>query len=358
MSRCWFSLTPNRTDPIVHEFIDLRTKRKETLKVTGDSNYGIATVHDQDVIIFAISQWIEAKQKGLEPSRRIYFTPYQYFAWTNKAPHGTAYARLGDSLHRLKTTNIETTIRNINTGKAKTKQFSWISEWGTVEEDGKVRGVEVVLAEWLFESIQDFHVLTLDKRYFAIPGTVERWLYLYARKASGNANGRWKESFKSLYEKSASQQPYKHYAHALRKLVEKNNLPGLRLAREVSLGGQDMLLMEQTEKRTPAVAKQEHQLPLIETTPLEEAWENVFAMLCKQLGQATADSWLKRLYLVGLSDGTLTFRADSKFIADTVKSQYEHKLKTAWRSLGHEVTALHIDCQKTKSAVKTLNGVC
>ena len=346
MSRCWFSLTPNRTDPIVHEFIDLRTKRKETLTVTGDSNYGIATVHDQDVIIFAISQWIEAKQKGLEPSRRIYFTPYQYFAWTNKAPHGTAYARLGDSLHRLKTTNIETTIRNINTGKAKTKQFSWISEWGTVEEDGKVRGVEVVLAEWLFESIQDFHVLTLDKRYFAIPGTVERWLYLYARKASGNANGRWKESFKSLYEKSASQQPYKHYAHTLRKLVEKNNLPGLRLAREVSLGGQDMLLMEQTEKRTTAVAKQEQQLPLIEATPLEEAWENVFSILCKQLGKATADSWLRPLQFAGVNDGVLTYIAPTKFLGDWVQSHYASRLCSAWEATGHEVKALAIETRR------------
>ncbi len=226
MSRCWFSLTPNRIDPIEHEFVNLKTKQVETVRITGSSEHGIATIHDQDLIIFAISQWIEGKRLGMELTRRICFTPYQFFTWMNKAPHGTAYTRLKEALHRLKTTNIETTIRSENNRRDRVKQFSWISEWEMTEEDGKVRGVEVVLAEWLFESIQDFHVLTLDKRYFDISGSVERWLYLYAKKATGGPTGSWQESFKKLYEKSASQQAYKHYALALRKLVEKTIFRG------------------------------------------------------------------------------------------------------------------------------------
>ena len=118
----------------------------------------------------------------------------------NREPGGGQYQRLKDALHRLKMTSIQTTIRS-EQGKRSRKrirQFSWISEWEITEEKGEIRGIEVVLAEWLFESIQDFHVLTLDKRYFDISGSVERWLYLYARKATGGPAGVWKETFKSL----------------------------------------------------------------------------------------------------------------------------------------------------------------
>ena len=337
MSRCWFSLTPNRTDAIEHEFVDARTKRTETVRITGSGEHGIATIHDQDLLIFAISQWIDAKRVGLEPTRRISFTPYQFFTWMGKAPQGTAYARLREALHRLKTTNIETTIRSQSARRNRVKQFSWISEWEITEEDGKIRGVEVVLAEWLFESIQDFHVLTLDKRYFDIAGPVERWLYLYARKATGGASGQWKETFRSLYRKSASQQAYKHYANTLRKLVNKNDLPGLRLERRTSADGKDMLCMERTEKRVAVPGTSKEQLVLIERTPLEEAWENALDLLRQQLGDATANSWVKPLHVVSFENGTLTCRAPTKFVASWVESRYLSQMRNAWKAVGYEV---------------------
>jgi plasmid replication initiation protein len=337
MSRCWFSLTPDRTDPIEHEFIDARTKRTETVRITGSGEHGIATIHDQDLLIFVISQWIDAKRVGLEPTRRISFTPYQFFTWMGKAPQGTAYARLREALHRLKTTNVETTIRSQSVRLNRVKQFSWISEWEITEEDGKIRGVEVVLAEWLFESIRDFHVLTLDKRYFGIAGPVERWLYLYASKATGGTSGQWKETFRSLYRKSASQQAYKHYANTLRKLVNKNDLPGLRLERRVSSDGKDMLFMERIEKRIAVKAAAEKQFVLIEQTPLEEAWENALDLLRQQLGEATANSWVKPLHVVKFENATVTYRAPTKFLADWVQSRYLSQLRKAWKAVGYKV---------------------
>lgn len=356
MARNWFSLTPGRTDPIQHEYVDAKTGRTETVRITGSAEHGIATIYDQDLLIFSISQWIDAKRLGMEPSRRIHFTPYQFFSWLNVAPHGTAYARLKDILHRLKMTSIQTTIRS-DTGKRsrnRVRQFSWISEWEITEEQGEVRGIEVVLAEWLFESIRDFHVLTIDKRYFDIPGGVERWLYLYARKATGGANGLWKETFKSLYQKSASQQEYKHYASSLRKLVKKNNLPGLRLEQVSSAQGKDMLLMERTEKRAAVQSKeapaQEIQLALIERTPLEEAWENVLEVMRKHLGAAAVKSWLEVLHLKGHENTMLTFRAPTKFIADWVEANYKYKLKDAWESLGYEVTQITFESAKSRKS--------
>ena len=350
MSRCWFSLTANRTKPIEYQFPNSKTKQTETVRITGSSEHGIATIHDHDLIIFAMSQWIEGKRLGMELTRRISFTPYSFFKWMNKAPHGTAYARLKDALHRLKTTNIETTIRSGNKRRDRIRQFSWISEWEMTEEDGKVSGIEVVLAEWLFESIQNFDVLTLDKRYFDIAGSVERYLYLYARKATGGPTGSWQESFKTLYEKSASQQEYKHYANALRKLVEKNDLPGFNLSRKRSSTGKEMLVMQRTEKRVAFEARAERQPALIERSPLEEAWENVLDMLRRQMGEATVNSWLKPLHVVSFDDGALTLRAPMKFVSEWVDSHYRSRLLAAWKSVGYEVATIRFESPRKKSA--------
>lgn len=356
MARNWFSLTPGRTEAIEHKYEDAKTGQTETVRITGSAEHGIATIHDQDLLIFVMSQWVEAKRLGIEASRRIHFTPYQFFSWLDIEANGTSYRRLKDALHRLKMTSIQTTIRSL-AGKRprnRIRQFSWISEWEITEEQGDVKGVEVVLAEWLFESIQDFHVLTLDKRYFDIPGGVERWLYLYARKATGGANGIWKETFKSLYQKSASQQEFKHYAAALRKLVAKNNLPGLRLEKVNSTLGKDMLLMERTEKRviteSKAPAQPEMQLALIERTPLEDAWENVLEVMRKQIGTDQVKAWLEKLHIVSLEGQTLTFRAPTKFIAEWVENNFKHKLEAAWESIGQPVKAVRIETKAKKAA--------
>lgn len=356
MARCWFSLTPGRTDAIQHEYVDARSGQTETVRITGSAEHGIATIHDQDLLIYAISQWVEAKRRGLEPSRRIHFTPYQFLAWMNREPGGGQYQRLKDALHRLKMTSIQTTVRSEQGKRSRNRirQFSWISEWEITEEKGEIRGIEVVLAEWLFESIQDFHVLTLDKRYFDIPGSVERWLYLYARKATGGPTGVWKETFKSLYQKSASQQEYKHYASTLRKLVKKNDLPGLRLEQVSSAQGKDMLRMERTEKRVVVEATSnpvpEAQLVLIERTPLEEAWENVLEIMRKREGAEQVRAWLERLRLVSLEGETLIYRAPTKFIAQWVETNFKHKLEAAWRSVGQPVGSILIEPGTKKAA--------
>ena len=356
MARCWFSLTAGRTEPIEHQYTDAKTGLSETVRISGGSEHGIATIHDQDLLIFAISQWVEAQRKGLQPSRRIHFTPYQFLAWMNRTPGGGQYQRLKDALHRLKMTSIQTTVRSDSGTRTRNriKQFSWISEWEITEEEGEIRGVEVVLAEWLFESIQDFHVLTIDKRYFDIPGSVERWLYLYARKATGGARGVWKETFKSLYQKSASQQDYKHYASTLRKLVKKNDLPGFRLEQVSSLQGKDMLLMERIEKRQVVESRQpvskEEQIALIEKTPFEDAWENVIEIMDRHLGEAVVNSWVKVLHLVSHEGSTLTYRAPTKFIAETVEAQYKHKLLSAWQTLGYELQTIRFEVKTAKKA--------
>lgn len=356
MARNWFSLKPGRTTPIEHEYLDAKSGLTETVRITGSSELGIATIYDQDLLFFAISQWIEAKRLGLEPSRRIHFTPYQFFSWIDIEPCSSSYARIKDALDRLKMTNIETTVRSEAAKRNRRRRFSWVSEWEITEQSGQVLGVEIVLAEWLFESIRNYHVLTLDKRYFDIPGSFERWLYLYARKATGGRNGTWKESFHSLHQKSASQQDYKHFASTLRKLIEKDNLPGLQLKQVSSVHGKPLLQMERTEKRAihteetkDAIAQDASlQLALIERSPLEEAWENVLELMRKQLGEAEVKSWLEKLQLVGLEQETVLYRAPTKFMADWIETHYKLKLEQSWQASGHPVKKIKVETKPKK----------
>ena len=124
MSRCGFSATAKRTAPIEHAYEDRLSKRKETVRITGTQEYGIATIYDQDVLMFVISQLVDAKSAGMPMSRRVRFTPYQFFGWMNRTPTGSAYQRLRDSLHRLWTATIETTIRSESTRRDRIRQFS------------------------------------------------------------------------------------------------------------------------------------------------------------------------------------------------------------------------------------------
>ena len=188
-----------RTDPIEYAFDDmLASKRTETVRITGTREHGIATIYDQDLLIFVISQLDGSEpRRGCNRARRITFHALPVFRVDRKrTPRAALITRLREALLRLRTTNIETTIRSASTqGGTESSSSRGFPRWAQWRRTEKSAGIEVVLAEWLYESVQDFHVLTLDKRYFDIAGPVERWLYLYARKATGGAVRKWMESF-------------------------------------------------------------------------------------------------------------------------------------------------------------------
>ena len=72
---------------------------------------GCATIFDKDVWIYCISQLMEAINRGRgDVSRTVRFTAYDFLVATNRDTSGRAYERMGDSLSRLRGTNIETNI--------------------------------------------------------------------------------------------------------------------------------------------------------------------------------------------------------------------------------------------------------
>ena len=68
----FFSLAKSRrTAPI-----DFRSGNI-TIRVEGTAEHGIATIWDADVLIWAASQIVEARDAGIRPSRWIHATPYE-----------------------------------------------------------------------------------------------------------------------------------------------------------------------------------------------------------------------------------------------------------------------------------------
>ncbi|HNJ51972.1 MAG TPA: replication initiator protein A, partial [Accumulibacter sp.] len=68
----FFSLAKSRrTAPI-----DFRAGNV-TIRVEGTQEHGIATIWDADILIWAASQIVEARDAGLRPSRLMQATPYE-----------------------------------------------------------------------------------------------------------------------------------------------------------------------------------------------------------------------------------------------------------------------------------------
>ena len=202
-----------------------------SLTVEGVPEHGIATIWDADVLIWAASQIVQARDEGRPTSRLMAATPYEILRFAQRATGRTEYLGLRASLDRLQSTTVLTSIRQA--GK-RMHRFSWINEWQEhVRPDGRSDGIELILPDWFYSGVMDDAlVLTLDPTYFRLTGGIERWLYRLVRKHGGRQRNGWRFDMRDLHLKSGSLQRYRDFALHLRGLVLRQALPGYRLAIE------------------------------------------------------------------------------------------------------------------------------
>jgi plasmid replication initiation protein len=221
MARNWFSLAKQkRVEPIHHTYGD------NWVKITGNPKYGLATIYDNDILLFVISQYMAAVNNGMATGRVFRFTAYEYFKFTGKKRlGGKGYSDLWKSLERLHHTFVETNI-SID-GRQRLHSFSWLSEIKQMREGNAHRGYEIVIPDWLYESVVNKKmVLTLDDGYFDIRGGLERWLYMFARKSSGYQSQGWAESLHSIYLKSGSRSSFVEFKRAVKRIIDKGSILG------------------------------------------------------------------------------------------------------------------------------------
>jgi plasmid replication initiation protein/predicted DNA-binding transcriptional regulator AlpA len=199
------------------------------IRVEAVPEHGMATIWDADVLIWAASQIVEARDAGLKTSRLMAATPYEILTFVGRGTSVRDYDRLKAALDRLQSTTVMTSIRQPT--ERRRHRFSWINEWKeTADVHGNARGLELILPDWFYTGVlNEALVLTIDRAYFDLTGGLERWLYRLVRKHGGRQEGGWSFDLVHLHAKSGSLSPLKHFAYDLREIVHRQTLPGYRL---------------------------------------------------------------------------------------------------------------------------------
>jgi plasmid replication initiation protein len=221
MERPFFSLAKKpRFAPIEYNVGDV------WVEVSANSKFGLATIWDADILIWASTQVTEALDHGMPASRTIRFHPHNLLKSVRRQTGGEHYRRLRAALDRLTHTAVRTNIRA--EGKKNSASFHWLESWSEVsdEKTGETIGMTMTLPDWLFDGIMmKGGVLTIHEDYFLLTGGIERWLYRVARKHAGHQEGGWQFTMRQLYEKSGSTSRFSDFALDVRKIVEQNSLP-------------------------------------------------------------------------------------------------------------------------------------
>ena len=212
-----------------------------TIRVEATPEHGMATIWDADVLVWAASQIVEARDAGLRTSRLMAATPYEILTFIGRGVSRRDYDRLKAALDRLQSTTIATSIRQPN--ERRMHRFSWINEWKErVDGRGRPLGVELILPDWFYAAVMDDAlVLTIDRTYFDLTGGLERWLYRIVRKHAGRQSAGWSFEVPHLHVKSGSLSPLKRFAFELRAIVRRQALPGYALKLAPGRFGRELL---------------------------------------------------------------------------------------------------------------------
>ncbi len=221
MERPFFSLSKKpRLTPIEYRVGNV------WVEVSANPKFGMATIWDADILIWASTQITEALDRGMNPGRTIHFHPYNLLHAIRRSAGGADYQRLRAALERLTHTAVRTNIRADN--RKKTASFHWLESWGEeqVGPNGEPTGMTITIPDWLYAGIVERGgVLTIHKDYFLLTGGIERWLYRVVRKHAGKQYPGWHFTMAQLHEKSGSTARLSDFAMDIRKVVVANEMP-------------------------------------------------------------------------------------------------------------------------------------
>lgn len=216
------------------------------VKIEAMPAYGMATVWDADILIWAASTLTEMKQRGVNDlPRTLYFHPHDLLKSIQRDVGGREYKLLRASLERLHSTSISTSIR----GEKKTRRamFHWLDHWSEERDQvsGETKGMNLTLSDWMYEGIiMEGGVLAIHPDYFRLTSGLERCLYRIARKHAGTQPNGWTLAIDTLYEKTGSDSPRREFTRMLCKAVTADALPDYHLHWiEMSEGGKPAVQM-------------------------------------------------------------------------------------------------------------------
>lgn len=189
---------------------------------------GLATIFDKDILIFATSQLMAAKNEGRPISQEIEIRARDLLVFTNRHTGGHNYDLLEDALERLSGTRVRT---NVRAGGEKVETLFGLVDAAEVVRDEKTQRITKIyikLSDFLFRAIQSQEVLTLAPEYFRLRKAMERRIYEIARKHCG-AQAEWSIGLELLRTKVGSTDTVRAFRSALRDLAGSDHLPDYRV---------------------------------------------------------------------------------------------------------------------------------
>ena len=113
-----------------------------SIRVEAAAEHGMATIWDADILIWAASQIVDARDKGRRTSRLMAATRYEILTFIGRDDSARSYAGLKAALDRLQSTTVATSIRQPY--ERRRHRFSWINEWKERQDEaGQPRGIEL-----------------------------------------------------------------------------------------------------------------------------------------------------------------------------------------------------------------------
>lgn len=229
MSLPFFSLekTPRR-EPLEYE--RQQGDRRIYVRVS-PGEYGLATIWDNDVLIYLRSQILLALNKGEDVSRRISFRIYDCLRATGRHTGNKDYELFDAALKRLKTTTVFTNITD--TDETEDQGFGWIESYKIRRRKNAsgadiMAACEVVISEWLYAMfVAPDRSLAMDPKYFQLNGGLERKLYGIVRKHVGRQQ-KWTITVENLRELCGVKREVRKFRYDLSKIAERG-LPGFTL---------------------------------------------------------------------------------------------------------------------------------
>ena len=231
----FLSLQKRRTKPIEYR------NSKVSIEVHAPEKFGVATIWDWDLIIFAASHLNEAIERGGKPAPRIRFSPHDALRQIGRTTGGRDYRELANAIRRLRMTTIVTNIR-YDDGAGEERPFSWLTDYSIPKRyslsmmtphtpDGDpdpAKPWEIELPPWLYNAVlRRRDILAVHPDYFTLTGGIERWLYRVARKAVPDSADNPIFSFRmeTLFERSGLSGRLRKFRAKLEDIAARQPLP-------------------------------------------------------------------------------------------------------------------------------------
>ena len=227
--------------PIVHEY------RGDFLRVLPiQPGPGLATIWDADVLIWAVSQLVEAHDRRLSVSPVLMASGFQVLRFLGRGTGRAQYRQLAVALDRLTGSAVETSV---GASMAAPARFCWVERWARTDD-----GLTIIVPDWLLAVVTERRrVLRIDPAYLRLSGGIARWLWRLLRRHAHEKSTGWEISLLALHARSGSLARPTDFIADLRRIARANALPGYRMTL-VRRAGEERLRAARSAEPIPSAA--------------------------------------------------------------------------------------------------------